>query len=192
MSTAVQICSNALLSLGQAPINSLPGDPAQASSDRQLAAVNLYPTVRDSVLRSHPWNCATRRVVLSPDSAAPSFGYAYQFQLPGEWLRTISVGEEGCEDDYKIEGRKLLCDNSVVRMRYIWLNDNPATWDALLIDAMTAAMAARLAVPVTGDQGKKVEFERALLAILKTARAVDGQEAPPETMGDFPLLQARL
>lgn len=192
MSTAVQICSNALISLGQKPINSLPGNPDQASSDRQLAAVNLYPTVRDSVLRSHPWNCATKRIVLSPDSAAPAFGYAYQFQLPGDWLRTISVGEEGCEDDFKIEGRKLLCDNSVVRLRYIWFNDNPATWDALLIDAMTAAMAARLAVPVTGDQGKKVEFERALLAVLKTARAVDGQEVPPETLGNFPLLAARL
>lgn len=191
MLSDVQICSNALLQLGQNPINSLAGDPAQATTDREQACSNLWPQVRDAVLRSHPWNCAVKRVVLAPDAEAPAFDYQYQFQLPGDWLRTLSVGESGCGDDYRIEGTKLLADTNIVRLRYIYRNENPASWDTLLVDAMTAMMSARLAVPMTGDVGKKVEFERALLAVMRTARAVDGVEEPGETLGDFPLLMAR-
>lgn len=191
MTSAVQICSNALLTLGAKPINSLAPDPQQATSDREQACANVYPMVRDSVLRSHPWNCATKRVVLSPDEAAPAFDWEYQFRLPGDWLRTLSVGEAGYEIPYRIEGARILADTNVLRLKYIWRNEAPATWDSLLVDAVTAAMAARLAVTITADQGKKQEFERALLAIMRTARAVDGQEEPPKTLGDFPLLQAR-
>ena len=79
MSTAVQVCSNALLTLGQAPINSF-----EDLSDRQLAAANLYPQIRDGVLRSHPWNCAVKRVVLSPDSQPPAFEWLYAYSLPGD------------------------------------------------------------------------------------------------------------
>lgn len=187
MSTAVQVCSNALLSLGSNSINSF-----EDLSDRQRAAANLYPQVRDAVLRSHPWNCATKRVVLSPDSAAPAFGYAYQFTLPGDWLRTLSVGKtQGEEFDYAIEDGKLLCDEPVVYLRYIYRNDNVARWDSTLIRAMTCAMAAVLAIPVTEDANRKVEMERELQAVLRTARAVDGQEAPAETAGDFLLLGVR-
>lgn len=92
MSSAVQICSNALLMLGQKPINSLAEDPTQATSERELAAANLYPQVRNAVLRAHPWNCATRRVKLTPDSATPAFSWSYQFLKPGDWLRTLQVG----------------------------------------------------------------------------------------------------
>jgi len=192
MLSDVQICSNALLQLGQKPINSLAGDPAQATTDREQACSNLWPQVRDAVLRSHPWNCAVKRVVLSPDVDAPAFDFQYQSQLPGDWLRTITVGEAGCEDNYRIEAGKILTDTNIVRLRYIFRNENPASWDTLLVDAMTATMSARLAVALTGDVGKKVEFERQLLAIMRTARAVDGVEEPGETLGDFPLLQARL
>lgn len=187
MSTAVQVCSNALLSLGAQTINSF-----EDLSDRQRAAANLYPVVRDSVLRSHPWNCAIKRVVLSPDSAAPAFGYSYAFSLPGDCLRPLSVGEDPCREfDFAVEGGKLLCDESVVYLRYVYRNEEPATWDALLTRAMTSAMAAILAVPVTGDLSKKTEAERELLAVMRTARAVDGQDEPPQTMGDFPLLSGR-
>lgn len=191
MLSDVQICSNALLQLGQKPINTLAGDPAQATTDREQACANLWPTVRDSVLRSHPWNCAIKRVVLSPDSAGPAFGYDYQFLLPGDWLRTLEVGSGGVPIDYRMEGGRILADATVLQLTYLYRNENPAAWDALLVDAMTASMCARLAVAMTGDQGKKVEFERQLLAILRTARAVDGIEDPPSTLGDFPLLQAR-
>jgi hypothetical protein len=186
MTTSVSIASNALLMLGAQPINDFNED-----SDRARLASNLYEPARDLLLRSHPWNCAIKRVVLSPDTDAPAFGYSYQFTLPGDWLRTLSVGDYGNEIDYRIEGRKILADDSVLYLRYIFRNDQESTWDTMLIDAMTKTMSATMAYAITQSTSKEeLEFKKLEMA-LKQARAVDGQEDPPETLGDFRLLAAR-
>lgn len=191
MSSAVQICSNAMLMLGQKPINSLAEDPTQATSDRELAAANLYPQVRNAVLRAHPWNCATRRVTLTPDSTPPAFSWSYQFLKPGDWLRTLQVGEDGCPEKFLDEGGRLLCNTNVLNLVYIWRNENPATWDSMLIDAMSAAMAARMALTLTGDLEKKNSAEAAYKLLMQQTRTVDGQDEPPLDFNDSPLLLAR-
>lgn len=185
--SAVSICSNALLLLGDKPIDSF-----DVNNDRTRLVANLYTMKRDRVLRSHPWNCATKRVVLSPDTETPAFGWSYQFQLPGDWLRTLSIGNDGAEDDYAIEGRAVLMDTNVCRLRYIFRNEVEATWDALLIEAMTQVMVAALTYPITKSTTKQATEEEIVKRVLKEARAIDGQEAPPETLGDFPLLANRL
>jgi hypothetical protein len=186
MTTAVSISSNALLVLGAQPINDFNED-----ADRARLASNLYAPARDLLLRSHPWNCAIKRVILSPDTDAPAFGYSYQFTLPGDWLRPLSVGDYGEEIDFRTEGRKLLADDSVLKLRYVFRNDQESTWDTMLIDAMTKTMSATMAYAITQSTRKEeIEFKKLEMA-LKQARAVDGQDDPPETLGDFRLLAAR-
>ena len=185
--SAVSICSNALLLLGDNPIDSFDVDNA-----RTRLVANLYTSKRDKVLRLHPWNCATKRVILSPDVSAPAFGWAYQFLMPDDWLRTLSVGDETSQDDYVIEGRKILMDSNICNLRYIFRNEVEATWDALLIDAMTQVMVAALTYPITKSTTKQATEEEIVKMVMKTARAVDGQEVTPETLGDFPLLASRL
>ena len=186
MATKVSICSNALLLLGAKTINSLSED-----SDRASIAANLYESQRDEALRSHPWNCAVKRVILAPDSAAPAFDYGAQFTLPGDWLRTVSVGYEGDEVDYKHEAGKILANGTVLPLRYIFRNDNEATWDALLVTAMELKMAAAMAYPITGSASMADMMHQKFLQTLRQARAIDGQDDPPQTLGDFPLMSAR-
>lgn len=186
MATKVSICSNALLMLGAKTINSLSED-----SDRASLASNLYDSQRDAVLRSHPWNCAVKRVVLAPDAAAPAFDYGAQFTLPGDWLRTISVGNENDEMDYKHEAGKILANGTVLPLRYIFRNEVEATWDALLVSAMELKMASEMAYPITGSASMADMLHQKFLQILRQARAIDGQDDPPQTMGDFPLLNSR-
>lgn len=186
MTTSVSIASNALLMLGANPINDFSED-----ADRVRLASNIYAQVRDKLLRSHPWNCAIKRVVLSPATEAPAYGYSYQFPLPGDWLRTLSVGEPGEEIDFCTEGQMLLADDSVLKLRYIFRNETESTWDTMLVDVMTQAMSATMAYAITQSTSKEeLEFKKLEMA-LKQARAVDGQDDPPETLGDFRLLAAR-
>lgn len=184
--SAVSICSNALLMLGDKPINSFDDD-----SDRVRLASNLFEPVRNYVLRRHPWNCCIKRVTLSPDVDTPEFDWAFQFTLPADYLRTLSVGEIGVEAEFKIESGKLLCDDNPCLLRYIWRNENPASWDDMLIWAMTMSMKAVMAYPITQSASMEQLVDGALKEVLKQARAVDGQDESPETMGDSPLLQAR-
>lgn len=184
--TAVSICSNALLMLGAQPINSL-----SEGNDRARLASNLWPGVRDDLLRSHPWNCAIKRVILSPESTAPAFDYAYQFALPGDLLRILSIGELGEYLEYRVEGRKILTDDNVLRLRYVFQNDNPATWDSAMVYAAELRMAAAMAYAITQSatlaEAKRQEAELAF----RRAKSVDGQEEPGETVGDFRLLGVR-
>lgn len=185
--TEVSICSNALLLLGAQTINSL-----SENNDRARACSNLYPMVRNYLLRSHPWNCAVKRVALAPDATAPAFDWDNQFTLPSDFMRVLSVGEAGAEVEYKVESGKLLCDDNPAYLRYIWRNENPATWDDMLVWGVTQAMKAALAYPITQSTSLEQLVEDACERVLKKARSVDGQDDPPDTLGDSPLLAARM
>jgi hypothetical protein len=184
--TSVSICSNALLRLGAQTIASL-----SESNDRARLAANLYDTVRDSTLRSHPWNCAVKRVFLAPDSTVPAFDFTAQFTLPSDWLKTLQVGQDGFEVEYRTESGKIMASGTSLALRYIWRNTVESTWDAMLVEAMELAMAAAMAYGITKSASMVEVAQTALKAHMKLCRAADGQDDPPDTLGDFPLMQSR-
>lgn len=195
MTTAVSICSNALLRLGSDPISSFDeADLTGSNIERARLAANLWPTVRRQVLRGHTWNVAIKRVLLSPDATAPVFGYASRFLRPADWLRTIAVGREECDEGsfrYRTEGGYFLTDEAEFPLVYVFDNTNPATYDAGLVAACELAMAAALAYPVTKSASLAEALGAEVSNTLAIARAVDGQDDPPETLGDSMLYRAR-
>ena len=183
----IELCANALAALGASPISSF-----DDGSDGARLCRSFWPRVRDRVLRSHPWNCAIRRAVLAADAEAPEFDFSAQYTLPADWLRTLQVGRAGYMPAYRTEGRKILCNESALPLVYVFRNEDVSSWDSLLVDAMTAAMATVLAYPITESTSLRESFRQELIGLLKEARAVDGQDDPPDTFGDFPLLAARM
>lgn len=182
----VQICSNALLLLGAQTINSF-----DDSTERATLCGNLWANARDGVLRAHPWNCAIKRVSLAPDATAPDFDYGYQFTLPGDCLRVLSCGRDGEPQAYEIEGRKILSDENPIYLRYVYRLEDVASWDSMLVEAMTAYMAWKLAYPITKSASEAQVKEGEYGALLRLARTVDGQENPPQQAGDERLLASR-
>lgn len=193
MTTAVKICSNALIRLGAEPINSFDeADNTGSNIERARLAANLWPTIRAQVLRSHPWNCAIARVVLSPDATPPVFGFANRFLRPSNWLRTLAVGRQDCERlTYRSEGAYFLSDEASFPLVYVFDNDNPATYDAGLFGSMELAMAAAMAYAVTRSTSLTEAVLSEFRANIAAARATDGQDDPAETLGDFPLYASR-
>lgn len=193
MATAVSICSNALLRLGSDPISSFDeADQTGSNIERARVASNLWPTVRRQVLRSHPWNVALKRVMISPDATPPAFGYANRFQRPADWLRTIATGRtEHDAVEYRTEGNYFLSDDSAFYLVYVFDNDNPGTYDASLVAALELAMQAAMAYPIT----KSTSLAETLAGLVKDqlglARALDSQDDPAETLGDMPLMASR-
>lgn len=186
MATGVSICSNALLMLGAKTINDF-DEPV----DRAKIAANLYPTVRDDLLRTHPWNCTIKRVLLAPDATPPAFGYDNQFELPADFLRVMEVGQAGYQIDYLVEGRHILANAVSVELRYVYLNPVENTWDANLVALMTLAMAAAMAYAITQSAAVRDSLKQELEMAKKVASAVDGQEDPPQTLGDERLYASR-
>lgn len=193
MATAVSIASNALLRLGADPLSSFDEADADGSNiERARLASNLWPTVRRRVLRGSTWNCALRRILLSRDATPPPFSYAYRYLLPSDWLRTVYVGRTPYDRlDFKSENRYIHCDNEELPILYVFDNENPATYDAALVDALELAMAAAMAYPVTKSTSLAAELQQITRDALAQARALDGQDDPPQTFGDSPLMASR-
>jgi hypothetical protein len=193
MATAVSICSNALLRLGADTFNSFSeGDVDGSNIERVRLCSNLWPTIRRQVLRSHLWNCAIKRVVLSPLVDPPEFGYSHKFQRPGDWLRTIAVGEKvEAQVDYKTESGHFLCNETAFYLTYIFDNENPATYDSSLVDALELSMAVALAYPVTKSAALADALAAELRGMMALARSLDTVDDPPQTLGDFPLYSSR-
>ncbi|MDH0639092.1 hypothetical protein N5D52_19330 [Pseudomonas sp. GD03860] len=188
MATGVSICSNALLMLGAQTINDFQDSQ---NLDRAKLCANLYPSQRDSILRAHPWNCCIKRVVLAPLAEAPPFGYSSAFELPADCLRVLEVGTGGCQIDYLVERQTIQANTMVLELRYVFRNEVEATWDSHLVDLMTAAMAAVLAYPVTQSTSERDSREAKLAQLFRQAKAADGQEDPPQTLGNEHLLASR-
>lgn len=182
----VQVCSNALLLLGQNTIASF-----TEATDRATLASNLWDNARQMVLRSHPWNCAVKRAALAPEVAAPAFDFTYQFLLPGDCLRVLSVGQQDEAPMYKVEGRKILIDDNPCYLRYIFDNDDVPSWDAMFTEAMQRYMAWSMAYALTKSTSLRDSMGAEYEQLLKRGRSVDGQEDTQDTVGDFPFLSVR-
>lgn len=173
--------------LGAAPIASL----AETSKQARMCA-NIYPNARLDLLRRHNWNCAVWRVDLAPLAGTPPGNeWARWFARPGDWLRTLDVLPAGLEYDF--EGSRILANTDALTLRYV-RNIGESMWDAHLVDVAIKRMVKDLAYPITKSaslaQLKAAEYVEAL----KTAKTIDGQERPPESMdadGGSPFLAAR-
>lgn len=185
-SSEVQICSNALLLVGGRTISAFTddGDPATLCS-------NLWPTVRDAVLRSHPWNCAMKRVVLAADAVAPAFDWAYRFQLPGDFMRAWVVGRDDESPRWQIEDGYVVLDDKVCYLRYIRQLTDVTKYDSLLTLAMTSGMAAVLAYPITKSQTQQDAMTKLHQFHLRLARTADGMEGTGEESEVSTLIAAR-
>jgi len=175
MASVVTICTDALLRLGDRPINTL-----DEQTDRARLCSNLFAQARDFVIRRHLWNSCIKRVALAPLAAAPAFEWDFQFLLPADCLRVLSLGENRTFTDYRVEGsesgRVILCDENPLYLRYVWRNEDPATWDPGLIEAVTARMTVLLAYPITKSAAVRDAMESSSEREQKVSRAIDGQE----------------
>lgn len=182
MASPISICSNALIMLGDKPIASFTEGTKAA-----LIAANLYPDAKRDFLRGHPWNAAIKRTTLAPLADAPEHGYSHQFQLPADFLRMLEVVDG---QEYKIEGRRVLADTTVLRIKYV--ADVPEDgWDAGMVSAMTAQMAALMALPITESATKAEALAGAAERAVRRAKAIDGMEDTPDAIEDDPLYRAR-
>ena len=169
MASIVVICNGALNQLGASTILSLTED----SKNARLCNAR-FTQIRDSVFRSHPWNCLQKRSHLAADSDAPAWGFTQQYTLPADCLRVLTILDH--DSDYKIEGRKILTDNSSMKILYISRVTDPNEYDELLRETLSAALAADIAYAITSSNPTTTNMFNLFQSKLKDARFVDSTE----------------
>jgi len=172
--TETELCNEALAFLGANLIASLADATDEARRCKQL-----YPGVRDAVLRQHPWRCAIVRVSLALDATAPVYGWANKFRLPADYLRLLEVQDD---TEHQVEGNFVLSDAATLNVRYIRRITNTTEFDALLSKAIGYRLAADLASSLTGLDTKLKAALTLYSDAITEARAVNLMEGSPLTM----------
>ena len=169
MASVVDICNGALNQLGASTILSLTED----SKNARLCNAR-YTQIRDSLFRSHPWNCLIKRVALAQDTDTPVWGYSYQFTLPADCLRLLAILQY--DNNYQVEGRKVLANHQAVKIQYVSRVTDPNEYDELLRETLSAALAADIAYAITSSNTTTANMYEVFKRKLTEARFVDATE----------------
>jgi hypothetical protein len=149
----VSVANQALGWLGLDPIISL-DDPSKAA---QLCKTNLAP-LRDAVLEGVEWTFAQRRATLAPSTGVPVWGYAHRFLMPSGCLKvnyvteTPDVYESYPIDPWAKETNYILCNSTLIYIRYTGRITDPKVWSECFSQALAARLASDIAIPATNSQ----------------------------------------
>lgn len=147
-------------------------------------------SLRQSLLRSHHWNFAESRAILSQALPVPGFEFAFAYQLPANIAKIKEYNGEYIvyipsdpyywmvyPGKYKIEGQRLLTNDASVLIVYVQDIDEPSRWDPLFFQTMVCLLGSRLARSVSKDTRKADSLMAEFSTMwLPAAVAVDGQE----------------
>lgn len=155
MISKVDICNMALAQLGQEPISSMGQD------DERARRCNLfYEPVKREVLRTHNWAFADSLVSLAPLAGDGEGEWPYMYAYPQDCLflrRIFAKGPRAKSAAFKevyqndIHARVILCGVPKAQAEYTRDVKDEALFDPAFIKAFSLALAADLAVTLSGD-----------------------------------------
>lgn len=189
MSSKVQICNLALSRLGASTITSLTDNTTEAK-----LCNTFFDDIADEVMCEGSWTSTITRASLARTTNTPAFGYSYEFQLPVDpkCLKVLNLDEDTPGDtSYKIEGDKLLTDNSTCKIRYIAQLTDSEDWDTMLRRAFVARLASELAYPLTGSASKAEQELKLYRFYVQEGLAIDGQQGSKNVVIADDLLEVR-
>lgn len=129
---------------------------------------------------SYQINCATGYPDVS--AKAPEYEWDYQYELPTDFARLISVYEDDGTDlpdeRWTREGNRILTNYSTCRIKYIKLITDPNDFDSLFAEVLLLRLALKLINPLAGRMAKvsRNEIKEELKELEAKARAISMQE----------------
>lgn len=183
-SSPEDICNLALDDLKQLPINSI---TTPVSNLEYLCARN-YDATRRECLFAHPFKCAIKRAQWTPNlTTTPPFGYLYAYDLPSDYIRMVTVGDDYIGDlrqQYEIENSQLLAvsgdvvfDGTTKNIRYIYDITDVTKFSPGLITYFRLKLAIRMSNKVNVSAQIKASLKEDFKDAEIEARAVNGQES---------------
>ena len=182
MPGVTDVVNKSLRLIGASPITSLTDGSTSAN-----AADDIYTEVRDELLRSHPWNFATKRQQLARSATAPGFEFDYAYPLPSDWLRTISVHDNDAghgtllfREEIVGAQRSIVASADAVYLRYVYQMTDPNLMAADFRAALAAALARDMAITLTSSSALEERMTIKADRLLARARSADALGAFPE------------
>ncbi|RVD58577.1 hypothetical protein EN828_20505 [Mesorhizobium sp. M2D.F.Ca.ET.185.01.1.1] len=165
--TPLDIANMALAVLDEAPIDSLDQDVKAA----RLLNLHLDLT-REGELAKHAWVFAILSAqVAGADTGSGDCTLNYVYELPADCIRPLPLTANGEPDGQPISWRQeagLIYSDQAgpLTIRYLANLTDPNDWDALFTEVLVAALAIKIAHPLTHKAGMidiaRAAYDRAL------------------------------
>lgn len=201
--TDIDICSNALVRLGDDSINSFTG------SDAAEACGIIYPFVKLTVLTSYPWWITMKKSgLLSRLVIGPETEYKYKFQMPSDRIgaprkvfdsQTIPAGNQPTFTRFEIYGDKIFSSAEKCLVDY-QIEVGESAMPFYIIELLTLATAAEIAIADTDKESLAELFtikawgtpsENRRGGQFRVASRLDSQSHRPPRTQNFPLTAVR-
>jgi hypothetical protein len=197
MASQLDIANWALTLIGEKRLSALSDDTANAEN---ISAA--WDMLRDRALRRQAWHFAIERTTVAADSAAPAWGFSYQYSFAANVVRPIQIGEYYVGPDlssyrssdvalYRIEQRKILTNlGSPLYVRWIINSVDIGNWDPSFAALMAADIAEYLNPRATQSDAIAQRIAAWRFEAMAEASAMNAIEDPPEELPDDSFLAA--
>lgn len=193
------ILNTALTLLGESRVTSIDDDVKPA---REAKAI--WDIARNALLAGYNWSFAMSRRQLSALADAPLFGYNSRFQMPGDCLRLVMIGDfyagidltnyrnEPDQEMWTVEGREILTNLAApLNVRFVKLIEDTAMFHPSFDMTFAAYLANLLAEPLTQSDTKRARAEAQFHKEIGLAIRANAIELPPKKLPDDEWAMAR-
>ncbi len=171
MFTKIDLCSMALLKLGEKPIQSLQEDSSAAQLSR-----TLFDSVVDTLLSSFPWRFATQKLTLNKNSDG-------DFVVPVDVLRILKC-------DGQITGNKITANADILEIIAI-VKTEPECFPSYFASLIATKLAQEFCVPLTGDATVFKMITALYESEYQSAKFIDSTISNPTQINNFSLINSR-
>jgi len=160
MPTEIEVVNMGIALLEEAPITALSDNNKVA----RLATLH-YAVTRKAEIAKRPWAFAIASASVTGTNLGTGDGTLdWSYTVPAAALRVLPLtynGEpNGIPISWRREGTTILSDQESPRiLRYLQDRTDPNTWSPVFVDVVAAALAVKLALPLTHKSGM-VELAR--------------------------------
>lgn len=178
VTTKTGVANLAITLIKGSPVISI--DPPDKGSKAAKLAAQWYDDARREALALTDWDFAIKRVKISA-SAPPAFGWAYSYQLPPDFVRISTIGDEDNPlTSYKIENGFILCDEGApLNVMYIYDCEDVVKFSPKFLIAFVKKLASYLAHGLSGSMNMAAGLNDIADGDMSEAKALDAQQTPP-------------
>ena len=171
MFTKIDLCSMALLKLGEKPIQSLTEDSAAAALSR-----TLFDSITDTLIASHPWRFATQVYELTKTSDD-------DFVIPSDVLRVLRCPGQ-------IQNGRIIAPTDTIQIVAL-KRVAPESYPSYFVSLVATKLAMDFCIPMTGNHS----IFRMLAALYETefgsAKFIDSTTTTSANIENFSLIDSR-
>lgn len=184
MASKVDLISNALILIGDNPINSLTG-----SGRAQQVGNNLYDNIVQNELTKHRWGFARTKAQLSLTTETPvDQEWRSIYQLPSDLLVLIRLYPS---TSYQVLGDKVYTNVSQeLHCEYI-TNVDESNWPVYFSKMIEYALAKDFATSIRDSSSSRGEMTNEYMNASRMARFTDSQQHPQTPIQNRPFINVR-